>query len=90
MKIRNISPRGGLDVPLLGATVEVGEAVDVTPEQARALLAQHDNFAAADEEAARIVAELFSPAEETDDPPADVSSPKRSAARRAKTEGSLA
>lgn len=44
MKIRNVSPRGGLDVPLLGRTVDAGEVVDVTAAQAELLLEQPDNF----------------------------------------------
>lgn len=44
MKIRNVSPRGALDVPLLGRTVEAGDAVEVTAAQAAILLEQPDNF----------------------------------------------
>lgn len=44
-KIRNISPRGDLDVPLLGRVVEAGRSVTVTAEQARLLLPQGDNWA---------------------------------------------
>lgn len=44
-KIRNICPRGDLDVPLLGRVVEAGQVVDVTAEQAARLLPQVDNWA---------------------------------------------
>ena len=43
-QIRNISPIGDLDVPLLGRVVHAGEAVDVTDEQAALLLAQPMNY----------------------------------------------
>lgn len=44
MKIRNISPRGALDVPLLGRVVEAGEVTEVTKDQADRLLPQSDNW----------------------------------------------
>jgi hypothetical protein len=44
-KIRNVSPYGDLDVPLLGVVVLAGETVDVTDEQAKNLLAQAENWA---------------------------------------------
>ena len=44
MKIRNTSPRGALDVPLLGLVVEAGEVVDVAPAHAARLLKQVDNW----------------------------------------------
>jgi hypothetical protein len=43
-KIRNISPYGDLDVPLLGRIVAAGEAVDVTDEAAAVLLDQTENW----------------------------------------------
>lgn len=43
-KIRNVSPYGDLDVPLLGVVVEAGGVVDVTDEVADRLLAQADNW----------------------------------------------
>lgn len=45
VKVRNVSPRGDLDVPLLGVVVEAGGVVDVTVEQADLLLAQPANWA---------------------------------------------
>lgn len=45
--IRNISPRGGLDVPLLRRVVTAGEVVDVDAARAALLLAQEDNWAPA-------------------------------------------
>jgi len=70
VKIRNISPRGGLDVPLLRRTIDAGEVVDVTAAQARALLPQHDNFAPADKPARDLAAELLAPAADTEGSPA--------------------
>lgn len=40
MKIRNVSPQGDLDVPLLGRIVAKGEVFDVPAEHAELLLAQ--------------------------------------------------
>lgn len=45
-EIKNVSPLGALDVPLLGVTVGAGETVTVTDEQAEALLAQPEVFQA--------------------------------------------
>lgn len=45
-KIKNISPFGDLDVPLLGRIFEHGTILDVTEEQAEILLRQSDNFQA--------------------------------------------
>lgn len=44
-RFRNVSPYGALDLPLIGRTVEAGETFEVTPEQARHLKGQDDNFA---------------------------------------------
>jgi hypothetical protein len=54
MRITNISPLGDLDIPLLGRIVTAGETVDVTDEQAAALLAQHTIFEPADKAAKTI------------------------------------
>jgi hypothetical protein len=43
-KIKNVSPFGDLDVPLLGRIFEAGTILDVTDEQAEVLLRQEDNF----------------------------------------------
>lgn len=45
-KIKNVSPFGDLDVPLLGRVIASGETVDVTDEQAETLLQQPDNYQA--------------------------------------------
>lgn len=42
--IRNVSPLGDLDVPLLGRIVTAGEEIDVPKAAAELLLAQPDNF----------------------------------------------
>lgn len=43
-KIRNVSPYGDLDVPLLGVVVPAGGVVDVTDENALILLDQPENW----------------------------------------------
>ena len=63
MKIRNDSPLGDLDVPLLRRVVERGEVVDVSDEHAAILLAQ-EIWSPADDDARRIQAELDEPAGE--------------------------
>lgn len=45
-KIKNVSPFGDLDVPLLGRIVASGETVEVTEEHAELLLQQPDNYQA--------------------------------------------
>jgi hypothetical protein len=42
--IRNVSPRGALDVPLLDRSVDAGEVVEVSAEHAAILLQQVDNW----------------------------------------------
>lgn len=42
--IRNVSPIGDLDVPLLRRVVRAGEEIEVTKDQAEALLAQASNW----------------------------------------------
>lgn len=43
-KIKNVSPFGDLEVPLLGRVFEAGSIIEVTDEQAEILLMQEDNF----------------------------------------------
>lgn len=57
-KIKNVSPFGALDVPLLGAIVEPGETVEVTDEQAAILLQQELNFAPVGADAKAIVKDV--------------------------------
>ena len=45
-KVKNVSPFGDLEVPLLGQVIAAGAVVDVPEEQARVLLLQEDNFKA--------------------------------------------
>ncbi len=68
MKIRNVSPLGDLDVPLLRRDVEAGEVVDVTAAQAEMLLPQNVNWEPADDDAEGIAASL---GVEPYEPPAD-------------------
>lgn len=49
-KIRNVSPYGDLDVPLLGQVVERDATVDVSDEAADILLLQAENWLLAEEE----------------------------------------
>ncbi|WP_159702476.1 hypothetical protein [Arthrobacter sp. 18067] len=58
MKLKNISPLGALDVPLLRTVVEAEEVITVTDDQARVLLLQPDNFEPADRPAKSIAADL--------------------------------
>jgi hypothetical protein len=44
LKIQNISPRGDLDVPLLGIVLRFGETVTVSQDVADRLLTQPDNY----------------------------------------------
>lgn len=57
MKIRNDSPVGDLDVPLLRRVVARGEVVDVSEEQAERLLPQAI-WSAADAAAKRVQARI--------------------------------
>lgn len=57
--IRNVSPLGDLDVPLLRQIVQAGSEVETTAEHAATLLAQSENFAAVDEDAHAIADSLF-------------------------------
>ena len=53
-KIKNVSALGDLVVPSLGIEVKAGATVDVTDEAAASLLAQPDNWAAADKAAVSV------------------------------------
>ena len=44
--LRNVSPLGAIELPLIGRTLEPGEEFEVTPEQAKALLDQTGNYEA--------------------------------------------
>lgn len=70
-KIKNISPCGDLDVPLLRRVIETGETVEVTKDQAERLLAQPDNFEPVDKAAKDIQADLNAPATDDAGTPAD-------------------
>ncbi|WP_160665338.1 hypothetical protein [Pseudarthrobacter sp. ATCC 49987] len=58
MKIKNVSPLGALDVPLLRTVLEPDQIVDVTEDQARALLLQPGNYEPADRPAKTLAASL--------------------------------
>ena len=53
VQIRNTSPRGALEVPLLGRGVDAGEVVDVKAEHAARLLQQEDQWQRVTRPAAR-------------------------------------
>lgn len=57
-KIENVSPYGALDIPLLRRTVDAGEVVEVTVEQAERLLPQAENYRPANKAAEDILAAL--------------------------------
>lgn len=47
--LKNVSPYGPLDVPLLGRVVDRGEVFEVTDEQAERLTPQAENYKPAPE-----------------------------------------
>jgi hypothetical protein len=57
-RLKNISPLGALDVPLLRRVVEADEIIDVTEDQARVLLLQPDNYQPTDKAAKTLAAAL--------------------------------
>ena len=57
-RLKNISPLGALDVPLLRRIVEAEEIIDVSEDQARVLLLQPDNYQPTDKAAKAIAADL--------------------------------
>lgn len=61
IKVKNVSPLGDLDVPLLGVIVEAGEQVAVTKDQAERLLLQHDIWSPVGKEAIAIAKRLGAP-----------------------------
>lgn len=57
-KIKNVSPFGDLDVPLLRRVVKAGETVDVSQEEAEHLLQQPLNYQAVGQSAKKIEKEV--------------------------------
>ena len=53
-KVKNVSPLGDLIVPSLGIEVKARAIVEVDDEAAKSLLAQPDNWAAADKAAVSV------------------------------------
>ena len=53
-KIKNVSPLGDLAVPTLGLEVKAGAIVEVADEEAALLLAQTENWIAADRAAVSV------------------------------------
>ncbi len=66
-RIKNISPIGAIDVPLLRRTLEADEQIDVTEDQARRLLAQPDVYGPVDKQAKTIAADLAAEQEPAED-----------------------
>lgn len=87
-RIKNVSPLGALDVPLLRRVVEAEEIVDVTEDQARVLLLQADNYQPTDKAAKAIAADLAAE-QDTDgaDAPDGQETDAQAAAGAADTEG---
>lgn len=56
--IKNVSPLGELDVPLLGCFLEYGEEIEVSHDVAARLLPQAENYEPVDDEAKAILAKL--------------------------------
>ena len=61
-KIKNVSPLGDLSIPSLGLEIKAGATAEVSDEAAALLLAQPENWAAADQ-AARDAAAAKVPAQ---------------------------
>lgn len=57
-RLKNISPLGALDVPLLRTVVEAGQVFEVADEQARVLLHQPGNYEPADKAAKALATDL--------------------------------
>lgn len=58
MKLRNTSPYGDLDIPLVRRVVQGGTTFEVTEEQAKILLTQTENYEPADDEARAVAKKL--------------------------------
>jgi hypothetical protein len=56
--IKNVSPIGALDIPLLRRVVEFGEEVEVSVEQATVLLDQEANYEPVDKSAKAILVKI--------------------------------
>lgn len=63
MKLRNVSPLGDLDIPLMRRTIEHGEEFEATADQAANLLLQPANFEPADDAAEALARVLRLPAQ---------------------------
>lgn len=64
--IKNVSPLGELDVPLLGRFLGAGEELEVSDEVAERLLPQAENYAPVDDKAKAIYAKLYADPEADD------------------------
>lgn len=68
-KLKNISPLGELDVPLLDRILDAGEEFDVSAETAEKLLPQAENYQPVDDEAHAILDRLTGRNEPTEPAP---------------------
>lgn len=66
--IKNVSPLGDLDVPLLGRFLDAGEEIEVSDDVAERLLPQAENYEPVDDEAKAILAKLY-PDQDSDPEP---------------------
>lgn len=71
IKVKNISPFGHLDVPLLGRVVEAGEVFEALDEEAALLLVQPFHYAPADKAAESFLKALLDAQAPAEEPPAD-------------------
>lgn len=58
MLLRNVSPLGGLEIPLIGRVIEGGAEFEVLPDHARRLLLQSGIFEPVDDEAKAVAFDL--------------------------------
>ena len=61
--IKNVSPLGELDVPLLGRFLAAGEEIEVTNDVAERLLPQAENYQPVDDDAKAVLEKLYPEAE---------------------------
>lgn len=64
--IKNVSPLGELDVPLLGRFLDYEEEIEVSDDVAERLLPQAENYQPVDDAAKAVLAKLY-PADEPEE-----------------------
>ena len=63
MQLKNVSPLGAVDLPLIGRTLEAGEVFDVPDKVGNALLKQVGNYAEASKTEAKVADKAAAAAE---------------------------